>query len=97
METLTRNMTVEEIIARVEAICRKNRVEHLSLFGSYARGTQTRGSDIDFVVYGAEDIESLREQVDEIETLKKIDLFDYNEVCSQNLREDMDDYGKKIY
>lgn len=91
------NMTIDEIIEEVVRICKKNRVEHLSLFGSYARGTQTEKSDIDFIVYGVKDIETLREEIDEIMTLKKIDVFDYDEVCNQFLREDMDEYGRKIY
>ena len=91
------NMTINEIIEEVVRICKKNRVEHLSLFGSYARGTQTEESDIDFIVYGVKDIETLREEIDEIMTLKKIDVFDYDEVCNQFLREDMDEYGRKIY
>jgi predicted nucleotidyltransferase len=90
-------MTTEEIISRVADICRKNNVEHLSLFGSYAKGTQTKYSDIDFVVYGHTDIEKLREQIDEIMTLKKIDLFEYDLCQNQYLKEDMDKYGKKIY
>lgn len=91
------NMTINEIIEEVVRICKKNEVEHLSLFGSYARGTQTEKSDIDFIVYGVKDIETLREEIDEIMTLKKIDVFDYDEVCNQFLREDMDKYGRKIY
>lgn len=91
------NMTIDEIIEEVVRICKKNEVEHLSLFGSYARGTQTEKSDIDFIVYGVKDIETLREEIDEIMTLKKIDVFDYDEVCNQFLREDMDEYGRKIY
>ena len=90
-------MTTDEIISQVTAICKKNNVKHLSLFGSYARGTQTRSSDIDFIVYDAEDIIKLRDEIDNIMTLKKIDIFDYNEVCSEYLKEDMDKYGKKIY
>lgn len=91
------NMTVDEIITQVTAICKKNHVKHLSLFGSYARGTQTRSSDIDFIVYGVEDIMKLRDEMDDIMTLRKIDIFDYDEVCNQYLREDMDKYGRKIY
>lgn len=91
------NMTVDEIVKEVIRICKKHKVEHLSLFGSYARNTQTDKSDIDFIVYGVQDMESLREEIDEIMTLKKIDLFDYDEVCNQYLREDMDEYGRKIY
>jgi len=90
-------MTFDEIVKEVVRVCKKNKVEHLSLFGSYARGTQTERSDIDFIVYGVKDIETLREEIDEIMTLKKIDIFDYDEVCNQYLREDMDEYGRKIY
>ena len=91
------NMTIEEIIQQVTSICKKNGVEHLSLFGSYAKGTATRYSDIDFIVYGQVDIEYLQEQVDEIMTLKKIDLFEYDMCLNQYLKEDMDKYGRKIY
>ena len=71
-------MTVDEIIEQVTAICKRNHVEHLALFGSYAKGTATEYSDIDFIVYGSVDMERLKEQVDEIMTLKKIDLFEYD-------------------
>lgn len=90
-------MTIEDIIRQVTDICKKNHVEHLSLFGSYAKGTETKYSDVDFVVYGAVDIEHLREQIDGIATLKKIDLFEYELCQNQYLKEDMDRYGKKIY
>lgn len=91
------DMTTDEIIAAVTAICRKHQAAHLSLFGSYARGTQTAHSDIDFIVYGVPDFDALQEEIEEIPTLKRIDLFDYDEVCSDYLREDMDNYGRKIY
>ena len=42
------NMTFDEIVKEVVRVCKNNKVEHLSLFGSYARGTQTERSDIDF-------------------------------------------------
>lgn len=71
-------MTVEEIIEQVTEICKKNHVEHLSLFGSYAKGTATKYSDLDFIIYGKVDMERLQEQVDDIMTLKKIDLFEYD-------------------
>lgn len=71
-------MTVEEIIEQVTEICKKNHVEHLSLFGSYAKGTATKYSDLDFIIYGKVDMERLQKQVDDIMTLKKIDLFEYD-------------------
>ena len=91
------DMSIDEIIKQVTDICKKNQVEHLSLFGSYAKGTQTPYSDLDFIVYGIVDIERLQEQVDEIMTLKKIDLFEYDLCQNEYLKEDMDRYGRKIY
>ena len=90
-------MTVEEIIEQVTEICKKNHVENLSLFGSYAKGTATKYSDLDFIIYGKVDMERLQEQVDDIMTLKKIDLFEYDLCQNQYLKEDMDRYGRKIY
>ena len=90
-------MSIDEIIKQVTNICKENNVEHLSLFGSYAKGTQTSYSDLDFIVYGTVDMERLQEQVDEIMTLKKIDLFEYDLCQNKYLKEDMDRYGRKIY
>ena len=78
-------------------ICKENHVEHLALFGSYAKGTATRYSDLNFIIYGPVDMEKLREQIDEIMTLKKIDLFEYDLCRNQYLKEDMDRYARKIY
>lgn len=91
------NMTVTEIIDQVARICKELKVEHLSLFGSYARGTQTKYSDLDFIVYGVSDMDALQERIDDIPTLIKIDLFEY-ELCENIfLKEDMDRYGQKIF
>lgn len=90
-------MTIREIIDEVEQLCRKHQVEHLSLFGSYAKGTERPGSDVDFVVYGPADMETLREEAEEIMTLKTIDLFSYEECKNPLLKEDMDKYAVKIY
>ena len=37
------------------------------------------------------------EEIDKIPTLRIIDIFNYDEVCSEYLREDMDKYGKQIF
>lgn len=95
--SLGATMPIDEIIQRVTDICKKHHVKHLSLFGSFAKGTATERSDIDFIVYGCDDIIQLLDEIDAIPTLRKIDIFDYDEVCSDYLRKDMDLYGKKIY
>ena len=43
-------MDLQEIKERVEPICAHCNVSRLDLFGSYARGDQHEGSDIDFCV-----------------------------------------------
>ena len=47
-------MPISEIIEKVTMICKKNNVKRLDLFGSFATGTATPTSDIDFVVYGCQ-------------------------------------------
>ena len=90
-------MTTEEIIANVESICRKLQVEHLYLFGSYAKGTQTMTSDVDFAVKGCTDINAVRNHTELIPTLKKIDIVDYDRCNNRWLKEDIDRYGRQIY
>lgn len=88
---------ISELIDKVAAICRENGVKRLDLFGSFATGTAAPTSDIDFVVYGCEDILRLEEAVLEIDTLRKIDIFDYEEIRNPLLLEDIRKYGKQIY
>ncbi len=90
-------MPISELIDQVAAICRANGVKRLELFGSFATGTATPTSDIDFVVYGCEDTLRLEAAVAEIDTLRKIDIFDYDNIHNPYLREDIKKYGKQIY
>ncbi len=90
-------MPIPELIDRVTEICQKNGVKRLDLFGSFATGTATPTSDIDFVVYGCQDILKLEEDLEEIDTLRKIDIFDYDSIKNKFLLEDIQKYGKQIY
>lgn len=90
-------MSVEEIIDKVKIICKNNDVEHLYLFGSYAKGTNQKTSDIDFIVKGVKKLDIIKSQIDKIETLKRIDIFDYDNINNPILKESMDKYGKIIY
>lgn len=49
-------MPVSELIDKVTEICKSCGVKRLDLFGSFATGTATPASDVDFVVYGCRDI-----------------------------------------
>ncbi len=91
------NLSMEEILLKVQALCRKHQVEHLYLFGSRADGTARETSDIDIIIKGGTDIMGLKEEIDRIPTLKKIDIFEYDHCKNAYLKEDMDRYGLKIY
>ena len=90
-------MPIETIIEQVSKVCKKNGVKRLDLFGSFATGTATPTSDIDFVVYGCKDILNLEEQISNIDTLRKIDIFEYESIKNEFLKEDIGKYGKQIY
>ena len=85
------------MIATVAEVCKKNKVKRLDLFGSFATGTATDTSDIDFVVYGCRDFWKLENDISQIDTLRKIDLFDYDSIKNEYLLEDIKKYGKQIY
>ena len=74
-----------------------NGVKRLDLFGSFATGTALPTSDIDFVVYGCEDILKLEKSLEDIDTLRKIDIFEYESIDNEFLLEDIKKYGKQIY
>ena len=61
------------------------------------KGTARKTSDIDFAVKGCKDILKLEEDLEEIETLRKIDIFDYDSIKNKYLLENIDKYGKQIY
>lgn len=90
-------MPIPEVIEKVADICKRNGVKRLDLFGSFATGTAVPTSDIDFVVYGCKDILKLEEELEEIDTLRKIDIFDYDNIRNDFLLEDIHKYGKQIY
>ena len=90
-------MPISDLIAQVSQICKRHGVQRLDLFGSFATGTATPTSDIDFVVYGCRDILHLEEELENIDTLRKIDIFEYESINNKFLKEDIEKYGKQIY
>lgn len=67
------------------------------LFGSYAKKTERPGSDLDIVVKGVKDINKLKDEIDDIRTLTIINLFNYDKIKNNFLKEDIDAYAKIIY
>ena len=90
-------MPISDLIDQVSQICKRNGVQRLDLFGSFATGTATPTSDIDFVVYGWKDILHLEDELADIDMLRKIDIFEYESIKNKFLKEDIEKYGKQIY
>ena len=89
-------MKIEEIIAEVISICKKNNVTEAILFGSQPKGTATERSDIDIAVKGAKDIELLRAQIELIPTLRSFDIVDVDSCKNQLLLREIVKNGRKI-
>ena len=90
-------MEIAEILEQVKEICRKDNVSSLVLAGSLAKGTSHPKSDIDIAVYGDFDYFVLADDLDKIDTLRKIDIIDMNTLRNKALEEDIQRYGKVLY
>lgn len=90
-------MQIPEIMSRIIEECKKYNAQEVVLFGSRAKGTAKTTSDFDIAVTGVKDIEGLREELDSIPTLYKIDLVDMDTCRNNLLKEDIQNYGCKIY
>lgn len=89
-------MTLDQIIERVKQIGEKCHAEQVILFGSFAKGTATKYSDIDIAVSGVKEMESFQQEIEEIETLRSFDIVDIEKCGNQLLLEEIKQYGRKI-
>ncbi|MBD5500430.1 MAG: nucleotidyltransferase domain-containing protein [Lachnospiraceae bacterium] len=90
-------MQVNVIIEMIVEICQKYSADQVILFGSRAKGTALDRSDIDIAVSGVKDFETMREEVEALPTLFKIDVVNLDICMNEDLLEDIKKYGKKIY
>ena len=89
-------MTAEEVIQEAAKLCRSFHAQRVILYGSRAKHTARERSDIDIAVKGVDDIENLREELEEIPTLYTIDLVGLEECQNNLLLEDIRQYGREI-
>ena len=90
---------ISKILKQVIEICSQDdQVDKVILHGSWAKGTAMERSDIDLALVGDEiDIEELQEEVEEIDTLYKIDLVDVSHCRNDLLQDEVEKYGIEIY
>lgn len=89
-------MKVEEVISRVEELCRRYDAKKVILYGSRAKGIALERSDIDVAVSGVKDFDALSDEVEELPTLYSVDLLNLDTCRNDLLLEDIRQYGRKI-
>ena len=90
-------MQIPEIMEQIIILCQNHGAQEVFLFGSRAKGTATPYSDFDIAVSGVTNDERLREALDNIPTLYKIDVVNMDTCRNALLLEDIRAYGRKIY
>lgn len=92
---------MDSVLEKIKEISIKYKVEKTLLFGSRARGDYSSASDYDIAIFenqlSALDKACLRAEVDEIQTLKKIDLVFVQENYTDELLKSIKRDGVIIY
>ena len=89
-------MKPDEVIRQVADICRAHQAKKVILYGSRAKGTAGKHSDIDIAVAQADDFDELVEEVKELPTLYSVDLLNMDTCKNALLLEDVKQYGHEI-
>ena len=81
---MTKKLELEEIKRKLIPILRKNKVTKAGIFGSYARGKQSRKSDVDILIeindsVGLNEFIKLKMAIQEL-LRKKVDLVEYSTI-----------------
>jgi len=90
----------KKVIRSIQDLGRKYAVEKIVLFGSRARGDNQRTSDIDLAVYPLPDFSStgkLASDLDDLDTLLKIDVIFINGYVEPSLIENVEKEGVILY
>lgn len=92
---------MDEVLQKITQIAGKYKVEKLVLFGSRARGDNSLRSDYDIAVFGnglsSTDKARFWADIEEIDTLKKIDLVFVDEPVTDELLKNIAEEGVCIY
>ena len=97
----TVNRMQDEVILQFMDLAVKYRVQKVILFGSRARGDHSPVSDYDFAIYGENLSDVVKAcfcaDVEDMETLKKIDIVFVNDTTPEELLKNIVQEGVIIY
>jgi uncharacterized protein len=95
------DMEMDSVIEQIREIAIKYKIDKLVLFGSRARGDHSPVSDYDIAIYAKNlsvlDRANFRADIDEIETLKKIDIAFVYDSATDDLMKNIKRDGVILY
>jgi uncharacterized protein len=95
------DMEMDSVIEQIREIAMKYKIDKLVLFGSRARGDHSPVSDYDIAIYAKNlsvlDRANFRADIDEIETLKKIDIVFVYDSATDDLMKNIKRDGVILY
>jgi uncharacterized protein len=95
------DMEMDSVIEQIREIAIKYKINKLVLFGSRARGDHSPVSDYDIAIYAKNlsvlDRANFRADIDEIETLKKIDIVFVYDSATDDLMKNIKRDGVILY
>lgn len=75
-------------------------INGIKIFGSRAKGNFKNGSDIDIALFGEKITDKLVQHIsfelDELPTPYKFDVINYKKIDNENLKLEIDKYGKEL-
>ena len=84
-------------VSEIAVVADRYNIKKIVLFGSRAKGTNSKTSDIDLAVYGGNAAMFSLDIEEEVRTLLMFDVVDMNRVVSAELRSEIEKYGVVIY
>ena len=90
----------EKVLSGIREIARRHPIDKIVLFGSRARGDNKRASDIDLAVFPVAGFVGrgyFASEMDDLETLLKIDLVYVDEATERELLERINKEGVILY
>lgn len=89
----------DSVIDKIVKTVEKNlKVQKIILFGSRAKGSYKKGSDIDISIVSEDlslkELNQIKVMLDELMLPYKIDLIDYGRINNQDLKEHIERVGK---
>lgn len=99
-KTIDTGLSEEDITKLLNAICSCEKVTEVILYGSRAKGTYKRFSDIDLTLKGDDlditDLYPILERIDDLYLPYEMDLSIYDQLDYPPLIEEIDNYGIRL-